>query len=56
MPDYPLHFLATYECTECHEFDYELKNCLLEDLHLPCEVCRDKTLFHRTKIIHGLSF
>lgn len=52
---YPLHFLAVYECTECHEFDYELRNCLLEDIHLPCEVCRERTLFHRTKIIHGIS-
>lgn len=48
--DLPLLFTAHYEC-ECGEA-YELENCYIPRIHLPCDTCDTLTYFYVRWVEH----
>lgn len=47
----PKLFIAVYQCEECDE-EYELENCYLEFISIPCEECGVIRRFYAQKLIH----
>lgn len=47
----PKLFLAVYECEECGE-EFEMQNCYVPYVMLPCEECGDRMKFVSQKMIH----
>lgn len=46
----PKQFLAIYRCV-CGE-EYEMENCYVPYVWLPCDWCGDRTKFSSEKMIH----
>ena len=49
--DLPQNFEVIYECADCGE-QYELMNCLVPRLQLPCEECGVPSMFYAQYLIH----
>jgi hypothetical protein len=47
----PKQFLAVYECDECGD-EYEMENCKVPYVVLPCDNCGQWQKFYSQRMIH----
>jgi hypothetical protein len=47
----PKYFLAIYECEDCGD-EYEMQNCYVPYVNLPCDDCGGWRKFYSQKMIH----